>query len=443
MKTIILKSTLFAVFAACILSSCVKDDNYSTPTLDSNCIETTLVKNKELSQLIINPTASLYTGNDVIEAYVTSSDVAGNFYKSVSFQTLDKTKAFSVPVDASSTFINFEPGRKVLINMKDLYTDIKYGGIRFGGLFNNNGTAEVGRLPLAQFAKSINRSCVKVDESQLVKKLTIAEATTDANLNFLIDLENVQFTNDDINSTYYDSTRDIGGATNHLIQNKAGTTVICRISSFSNFAGKTVNPKSGTIRGVMSKYNNDYQFTVRSESDFNLTKNRFDALINESFTSGFPNWNNFSVVGDQVWTLDTQFGFPGSCAKISGYAGSNFANEDWLISPPQNMSGFTTLSMAFDNAYKFTGNPIQVLISNNYSGSGSPYLAGVNWTNLSTTSTPPIVLSSGNYIWANSGWININGFTGAGNSSVYIAFKYTSTSSVGSTWEIDNLKFKE
>jgi Domain of unknown function (DUF5017) len=84
--------------------------------------------------------------------------------------------------------------------------------------------------------------------------------------------------------------------------------------------------------------------------------------------------------------------------------------------------------------YKFTGPSIKVLISNNYSGTGDPNLA--TWTDLSTG----INLSTGNYVWANSGSINISSFTGAGNSAVYVAFKYTSTVAESSTWEIDNVK---
>ena len=124
MKNLIVKS-VFYTFLATSFVSCVNDDDYNVPAL--GCTETTLVKTKEVSQIPASATIAQYTADEVIEAYVTTSDEEGNFFKSISFQTLDGTRAFSVPVDVTSTFINFEPGRKVMIKMQNLYTDIKDG----------------------------------------------------------------------------------------------------------------------------------------------------------------------------------------------------------------------------------------------------------------------------------------------------------------------------
>jgi hypothetical protein len=136
MKTNFLKSILFSAFLGSLATSCVTDDDYSVPVLQ--CVDTTLEKTKEVSQIPASATVTQYLNDDVIEAYVTSSDEAGNFFKSISMQTLDGSKAFSVPVDVTSSFINFEPGRKVLIKMKDLYTDVSNGGMRIGGIFVNS-----------------------------------------------------------------------------------------------------------------------------------------------------------------------------------------------------------------------------------------------------------------------------------------------------------------
>jgi hypothetical protein len=73
---------------------------------------------------------SQYKYDDVIEAYVVSSDEAGNFF-SISFQTLatatTPTTGFSVPVDASNLYIEFRVGNKVYVKLKDLYTDLYFG----------------------------------------------------------------------------------------------------------------------------------------------------------------------------------------------------------------------------------------------------------------------------------------------------------------------------
>lgn len=158
----------------------------------------------------------------------------------------------------------------------------------------------------------------------------------------------------------------------------------------------------------------------------------------EDFETNFPNWVKYSEVGTQVWTLDPTFGnpYPGACAKMSGFANStNNANVDWLISPAQDLSGFSSASIAFDNAYKFDGPAIEVYVSRNYSGSGDPNATGVTWTKVEGAK-----LSTGNYSYVSSGLLDISGFAGSGNETVYVAFKYTSTTSASSTWEIDNVK---
>jgi outer membrane murein-binding lipoprotein Lpp len=163
------------------------------------------------------------------------------------------------------------------------------------------------------------------------------------------------------------------------------------------------------------------------------------SIFNESFDTNFSNWIKFSKTGSQTWQLDTQYGNPGSCAKMSGYSGgANNANIDWLISPAQDFSAISSAKLDFDNAYKFTGAPIEVYVSNNYTGAGDPEVAGVTWTKINGA-----VLSPGNYTYVNSDPLDISAFTGTGNAAVYIAFKYTSTTSDGSTWELDNINVTE
>jgi len=153
------------------------------------------------------------------------------------------------------------------------------------------------------------------------------------------------------------------------------------------------------------------------------------------FIDGFDNWadwTKYSVSGTQEWVLDTQYGNPGNCAKMSGFqSGSSYTNEDWLISPAIDLSSVSTAALKFDTATKFSGNPIEIYISTDYSGSGNPN--GATWNILSGTLSP----STGNYDWTGSGNIDISAHTG---SNVYIAFKYTSTTSESATWEVDNVK---
>jgi len=155
----------------------------------------------------------------------------------------------------------------------------------------------------------------------------------------------------------------------------------------------------------------------------------YEYAFTDGFETSWADWTKYSATGAQTWQLDTQYGNPGNCAKMSGYAGGNNANEDWLISPQIDLSGLTVASLSFQTASKFTGNVLEIKISSDYAG-GDPNTA--TWTDLSAT-----LDASNAYTWTNSGNIDISSFAGG---NVHIAFKYTSTSSASMTWEVDNVK---
>ena len=441
MKKINLKISAFSLFIAVIASSCVNSDVYDAPDLSNEC--TTLTPTKEVSDITALTTTAFakYTDPDIIEAYVTSSDEGGNFYKSISMVSTDGAIGFSMPIDDYNLYTKFEPGRKVYVNMKDRFFVKEYNSTVIGSLYDNNTPADltddsVGRISIIDYKSVIKTSCTKVNEDDITNKISIQSAKNDSYLNKLIEFDNVQFTDESLGKKFFDTTlNNLGSATNHQIIDANGSTVILRVSQYAGFSLQSVPSGSGKIVGVMTKYNNDYQFMVRTINDIQLTKNRVVPFFEESFSSNFPNWEKRSIIGSQVWTLDTQYGNPGSCAKMTGYANStNNANEDWLISPVLNMSSLASATLSFDTATKFSGNPLSILISRNYNGLGNP--SSATWTTLSGTLSP----STGSYVWTGSGPIDLSSFTGSGNSAVYLAFKYTSTTSASATWEVDNVK---
>lgn len=261
------------IITTVLLSGCVNNDDYSTPNLV--CSDTALTPTMLSQEIQATTSIQEYEDNDIIEAYVVSSDRSGNFFKTISFQSPDKSFAFSVPVDDNSLFVNFEPGRKVLIKLQGTYYQIYNGSLEIGAIDVSQGYAIVGRLSTFEYKDILNRSCTVVNEEQLLQYPTIPELLNDTYINKLVELQNIQFTNDAPGETYYDQTNDTGGGTNYLITDEAGNTVIFRTSSFAHFAGNIIPAQSGTIRGVLTKYGNTYQFMVRTEEDIKLTSPRF------------------------------------------------------------------------------------------------------------------------------------------------------------------------
>lgn len=437
MKNII-KFLAISLFA--VVSGCVNSDEYKAPNVDNECVNLTATKPVSIltgSGTAVWPDFDQYTADDIIEAYVTSSDAGGNFYKSISLVALDDTAAISIPVDDYNLYTKYPPGTKVFVNLKDLYYQKDADAYVLGGLYNNNtpldnSDDDIGRLPGVLYQSIITRACTgSVNEDALVHNLTIAQARAPQYLNKLIEFDNVQFADSSVGRTYFDVDSG-GGATNHILTDIDGNTVVVRVSQYSTFASETLPSKSGKVRGVMTKFGSTYQFMIRTLDDVKLNNPRIVPLtvLDEPFTTNFPNWVKFSVSGPQVWTLNSANGNPGNCADMNGFASGAQNNEDWLISPAVDLSTINNAKLIFQTSRPFSGTALQVLISTNYSGSGTPTAA--TWTTLTGAS---LATSTA---WRDSGNINLASYFG--NPNVRIAFKYVSTTSGASQWRVDNVK---
>lgn len=431
MKKILLKLVTFVALISFFVSCSIADKQVwnENAAIKTHELTTTI----PVSAIPVTTTATVYTADDIIEAYVTSNDADGNFYKSISFQSIPAggTTApigFSVSVNKPMTYADgFTPGRKVYIKLKGLAVAKVFGSTQIG-IADATTSSGIAGIEPTQYLNYLFPSNTIVDEGTLVRHMALANAILNVNQNTLLEIDNVQFSSSSLGRTLYDINSG-GYATNHTFVDalNGGTPKIIRISQYATFSVNIVPSGSGSIRGVMTKYNADYQFMIRKASDLKLTDGR---QFIEDFTTGIGAWNRESVMGNEIWT-GSSYGNPSFCATISGYAGGNKNNEDWLISPSINFTNKTVGKLIFDSATKYSGNSLQVYISTNYT-SGVPSAA--TWTLVPAS----FAAVNSNFVWANSGQIDISTFA-ANQSNVRVAFKYTSTTSAAATWELDNV----
>jgi hypothetical protein len=443
-----------AVFAT--LVGCVNGDDYGTPDLSNDCV--TIATTKEVSDItsISTATTTQYTTTetiDYIEAYVTSSDEGGNFYKSISMMSLDGLQGFSMPVDNYNLYTEFEPGRKVTIKLdKNRYFNKQHGSTVLGSSYNGG----VGRVSGVEYKDVILRSCDNVNENDIVKNISIATAKNDQYLNMLIEFDAVQFTDASLGKKYYDaSLNSLGGATNHEITDEFGNKVILRVSEFATFASNVVPSLNGKIRGVMTKYNSDYQFMIRTLNDVNLTNTRldidlyppiggsaivYDATLNEPFTSYttsnqqvFPKYINDAAVGSRYWQRKVFSG--NTYIQMSSFGGTPEANRSLFI-VPVDMTAASTMSFKTKDGFN-NGNVLKVYYSTNY-------VPGTQITNATLVDiTSNFTIASGTTSgyaanFTNSGTYNIPvGITGNG----FFIFEYVGNGSSGptTTMQIDDI----
>ena len=417
------------LFLSLLIINCANDE-VEIPTLA--CTQADLQVNQSVAHVHENANAivSQYAFDDIIEAYVISSDKWGNFFKTISLQTLatptTPAMGFSVPVDATNLYIDFRLGNKVYLKLKNQYTDINYGALRIGAIYvdayNNGG---VGRLSQNDYKKILYPSCTLIEESQLTKIATIPQLLSDNLLNTLVELQDVQFTPEAVGRKYYEETEDIGGATNWNIMDLLGNRIIFRTSSFADFASKTVPKGSGKIKGVLTKYGTDYQLIPRSEKDVALTgtstipffKEDFEKVIDKANLS-LPDWANIAQKGTLVWK--------GTVYSGNGYAEFNItgtkvvSNVSWLISPKIDLDAHTNETLTFRTAQHHLDvdsplNSLDVFLSTDFDGLN---VATATWIAL-----PFIAPKQATpwYQFIGSGAIDLSSYKG----KVQLAFRYT------------------
>jgi len=305
MKTKIFKNLFLSTLVITFFTDCANDDDYKAPNLICQDQTQGLVANVNGADLysIATATVTEYSpnGNDYLEAYITSSDRGGNFFKTVSLETADNM-GMSIALDLPNTYTKgFQVGRKIFIKLNGLFYNVNHSSLVLGDHFiNAAGNEIVGRISENKIANHIFFSCDFKSEEELIYDVSVAQAKNNNYINKLLRLSDVEFV--EAGQTYYDENQVIGGSTNRTIKDYFGSQLIFRTGSFAIYSGLTIPEKSGKIIGVMTKFNNDFQFVSRDERDLQLTEDPLGDL--QAITPGanavgvfpghdFENWNDF------------------------------------------------------------------------------------------------------------------------------------------------------
>lgn len=344
MKTNILKSIFGLTLTSLLMVGCVNDDSYSVPTLD--CTDPQLVATKTIEEIYSRATTApvKYVGEDIIEARIVSSDRGGNFFKIIYLVSLDGSRGFSLAVNKASLYNEYNVGRKVFIKLDGLYTQIRNNTLQIGALFGTN----VGQIAEADYRAKLISSCNTVNEETLVNVLTLSQIN-DSYIGKLIELKDVQFANDAIGQNYYNPLNVVGSETNHKITDATGATLIFRTGSFAKYAGLPVSDKSGKIRGILTKFNTDYQFIARYGADIKLTEER----IGSGPVGPGEGTTPPELPGTLLFSGGNFNNYAAFVASVNSFGLKSYATE----SPANGLGGTTALSIKGTptaNDYVFT-----------------------------------------------------------------------------------------
>lgn len=374
----------------------------------------------------------------IIGGVITADDRSGNFYKQFVMQ--DSTGAIPILINRSGLYTDYPVGRKVYVKCKGLVIG-QYGkNLQIGGFIDYTGSQpSVGNLPSAFTDKYIVKGPMATPIEP--RKITsIAELNLTSDQSILIQLDPITFEASDANMPYADIVN--GQSLNRTIVDCDGGTMEVRTSNFSSFAIQNTPAASEKISiiGIYSIFNSTKQLSIRQINEVASTTNNCQVeLFSEGFTSGIPaTWQNYKEAGVKNWYSTTAGS--NKLVACSAYGSGDASNIAWLISPSIDLTGYTSKKLSFST---IIGHPegttvLDVLISENYSGSGNPNASGVTWTSLSYT--PPTLPTSGNWGTSTPSLVDISSYTG----TIYVAFRYTGSGSGGntSTYEVDDVKIK-
>lgn len=414
---------IFGLFAVSVLLTSCKKKFENPPKADAPAVSSFITIDSIYQRFkthyvtpMVSPTKHYrFSGDVTLECTVTADEVSGNLYKSV--YVGDATGGLKVNLLNSG---GLHTGDKIRINLNNV-------------VLNDYG--DVVQIDSIDILKSI----YKLSSGNIVtpKKITFSEIN--ALMGFggifkyqsqLVLLDSVEFAAGDKKETYADAvnktTKEIT-----LVNKNGGTgTAVVRNSGYSNFASSLVPCGSGSVIVIMGQFGSNPQLTLRSISDVKLSNDGFDCpLIAKSFNDGSvtsKGWLNYNVSGTVNWTVDTYNGR--TYGYISNYiASAKQACETWLISPSFDMSSAPSPYLTFQSAYNYSGPALEVYVLSNYT-SGDP--------NAAITGTLMPTLSGGSWSWTSSGNVSLTSHIGPNKR---IAFKYSGTTSTGSTWEIDDI----
>jgi len=334
-----------------------------------------------------------------------------------------------VVINQVDSYNQFNIGREVYIRLQNLYigeTNSGDGVITIGGRADGNEVAQITENMMADY---LLRS--STTETIIPFEVNLAQIN-DSHIGLFIQANDTQFPAAYSGLTFvdpfddYDSLRDLESC-------EDSGSIKVETSAFASFQDRLLpTDGKGSISGIVTKsYNGDDRvLALNNIDDINFEGARCDPLFSDNFSSNnLDNWTQYSVEGEQIWGI-TPYGNPAPSARISGYAGGNVVNEDWLISSPIDLTGLTSAKLNFQTVVRYAGPALEVYMSTNYSG-GDP--SDSSWTQLDAT----IDTDTGSWSsWTDSGDLDVSAAAGQ---NLYIAFKYTSTSSGAATYELDNV----
>ena len=270
MKTIKYLSML--ALSLVMATSCMNDfdePTFEQPPFGNNEIgeatHTIAQLKSQYATIISGNSVQEVTDDIIIEGVVVANDETGNVYKQ--FIINDETGAIIIGVNDVGLYAMVPIGQRVRINCKGLHIG-GYGKMaQIGGLYNG----KVGRMNKSVYPKHVRLvGAPDLNQAEMQPQVIDESFFTNENKNNLakfVRLENVTIT--EANGTELWAPEEKKNSSNVVERNiKMGNTkIVLRMSTYADFANEPIPTGLLNINGVMTRYNDYWQFVISSTND--------------------------------------------------------------------------------------------------------------------------------------------------------------------------------
>jgi len=374
-----------------------------------------------------------------LEAYVSSSDAAGNFYKELYLQDApgNPQSAMRLLLDQTAIYNSYPVGRKLFVKLNGLAAGLHRGVLTLGS-YQADG---IENLPQYLIEEHLMRS--DQDFEIQPKNVEVSDFEEEM-VGQWIQLDGVQFSKAERGRTYAAQAFDQFDGERRLLHCKTHHNIWLSSSTFCKFKSVVIPGQAGTLKGIFTRdfRNEKYIIKVNSPGDLQFEDSRCDPFFEEHFettTRGklqIDGWLNYTEEGSPYWKVAEEETTLGRSASMSAYASEDAKSVVWLIGPPIDLSGLSKPYFAFRSAVKYGDkSQLEVFIATDFKGI-TEGLKTANWQKLELKIASRM---DGNSIWIDSGDYDLKDFK---NQKVHFGFRYTGSgkSTYDATFFVDDIR---
>ena len=204
------------------------------------------------------------TDDIIIEGVVVANDETGNVYKQ--FIINDETGAIVIGVNDAGLYAMVPIGQRVRINCKGLHIG-GYGKMaQIGGLYNG----KVGRMNKSVYPKHVRIiGAPDLNQAEMQPETIDASFFTNENKDKLakfVRLEGVEITEADGTALWAPEELQYNNVVERKIK-MGNANIVLRMSTYADFANEAIPTGKLNINGVMTRYNDYWQFVISSTND--------------------------------------------------------------------------------------------------------------------------------------------------------------------------------